>query len=58
MIQLNQDELAAYHREGREAIGKLAGEIQDSAPAARGSRSRFKERSVSRGHMPETALSK
>lgn len=45
-IQLNQEEVDAYKREGREYLGRLANDIQDSAPAARNSSSRFKERKL------------
>jgi len=47
MIQLDEEETAAYRREGRDYLSRLAGEIQDSAPVARNTRSRFKGRDVS-----------
>lgn len=48
-IQMNQEEVAAYQREGRVYLGRLADEIQNSAPAARNSTSRFKGREVAGG---------
>jgi hypothetical protein len=47
MLQLNQEELEDYAREGRAFISKLATEIEYSAPIARASTSRFKARRLS-----------
>ena len=48
LLQLNAEELKAYRHEGRAFISRLATEIQDSAPIAKASTSRFKERDLSR----------
>jgi hypothetical protein len=50
LLQLNAEELKAYAHEGRAFISRLATEIQDSAPIAKVSTSRFKGRDLSRTH--------
>jgi len=51
LLQLNAEELKAYVHEGRAFISRLASEIQESAPIARVSTSRFKGRDLSRTHL-------
>jgi hypothetical protein len=46
LLQLSAEELSAYARDGRAFINRLATEIQDSAPIARASTSRFKRRDL------------
>lgn len=47
LLQLNPEEIKLYAREGRVFLRRLATEIQDSAPVAKGSTSRFKGRDLS-----------
>lgn len=47
MLQLNNEELSAYAREGRAYIGRLITEIEYSAPVSELSNSPFNERRLS-----------
>lgn len=46
MIELKEEELAAYDRDGHEYLSKLARNIQYSAPIAKGSNSIYKGRDL------------
>lgn len=54
MIELNSDELIEYKSQGREYLSKLADEIHNSAPIAKGNTSKFKDRDVSKNYADKT----
>ena len=53
LIELDTDERAAYEREGRDALIRLADAIQQSAPLAVASASPYRARDLSRAHAAE-----
>lgn len=58
MMQLNEGELVEYRRDGRTFINSLANEIQDSAPIAKSSTSRFKGRDVAKAPRQQCTVEK
>lgn len=48
LLELDGDERAAYERDGRAALIRLAGSIQDSAPLAAASASPYRARDLTR----------
>lgn len=51
LMQLDDDELAAYRAEGRAFIDRLADEIHDSAPGMKDTTSRFAPRDLTRSSL-------